>query len=88
MGQGRKLHNNTFMKGSKHDVKTGHYSDHIINGTRKLYVYLSLLFSSMIFHACTTDGVHLSKLNDSNYRTINLSSVLGKQLDRIILSKH
>jgi hypothetical protein len=89
-----------FMKGSKHDGQTGHYSDHIINGTRKLHVFLSLLFSSMIFHGCAPDGLHLStlipipknkrkSLNDSNnYRAIALSSVLGKLLDRVILSKH
>ena len=33
-----------FMKGSKHNGETGHYSSHIINGTRILHVYLSLLF--------------------------------------------
>jgi len=51
-----------FMKGGKHDGKTGYYSDHIINGTRKLHVNLSLLFSSMIFHGCVRDGLHLSTL--------------------------
>jgi len=89
-----------YMKGSKHDGQTGHYSDHIINGTRKLHVFLSLLFSSMILYRCAPDGLHLStlipipknkrkSLNDSNnYRAIALSSVLGKLLDRIILSKY
>jgi len=89
-----------FIKGSKHDGQTGHYSDHIINGTHKLHVNLSLLFSSMIFHGCVPDGLHLStlipipknkrkSLNDSsNCRAIALSSVLGKRLDRVILSKH
>ena len=89
-----------FMKDSRHDGKTGHYSDHIINGTRKLHVNLSLLFSSMIFHGCVPNGFHLStiitipkskrkSLNDSNNnRAITLSSVLGKLLDRVILSKH
>jgi len=89
-----------FIKGSKHDGQTGHYSDHIINGRSKLHVFLSLLFSKMIFHGCVPDGFHLSTLvsipknkrksfNDSSkYRAITLSSVLGKLLDRIILSKH
>ena len=88
------------MKGSKHDGKTGHYSDHIINGRSKLHVFLSLLFSKMIFHGCVPNGFHLStiitipkskrkSLNDSNdYRSIALISVLGKLLDRVILSKH
>ncbi|KAK2147667.1 hypothetical protein LSH36_542g00019, partial [Paralvinella palmiformis] len=66
------------MKGSKHDGQTGHYSDRIINGTRKLHVYWLLLFSSMLFHGCVPDGLHLStlipipknkrkSLNDSHY---------------------
>jgi len=81
------------MKGGKHD-------DHVINGTPRLYVCLSLLFSSMIMHGCAPKDFKLSTLvpipenkrksqNDSNnYRAIALSSVLGKLLDRILLTKY
>ena len=88
------------MKASKHDGNTGHYSDHIIHGTRRLHVYISLLLSSMVSHGNAPQALRIStlvpipknkrkSLNDSNnYRAIALSSVLGKLLDRIILSKY
>ena len=87
--------NLVFMKSGKNDGQFGHYSDHIINGTLKLNVYISLLFTSMISHGSAPEGLRLStlipipknkrkSLNDSdNYRAIALSSVLGKLLDRI-----
>ena len=36
------------LKRGKHDGNKGYFSDHIINGTPKLYTYLSLLFNSMV----------------------------------------
>ena len=34
----------------KSDGNLGLFSDHIINGTDKLYTYLTMLFNSMIIH--------------------------------------
>ena len=94
------INNVKLMKCNKHDGLTGHYSDHIINGSNTLFVFLSLLFSSMLTHGCASDGLKIStlvpipknkrkSLNDSNnYRAIALSSVIGKLLDRIFLSKY
>ena len=42
------INNVVFMKGGKHDGNIGHCSGHVINGTSRLYVCLSLLFSSMV----------------------------------------
>ncbi len=75
------------------------YADHITNGSQLLFVYIGYLFTSMIQHGTVPSGFRSSTLipipkskrksmNDSsNYRSIALSSILGKLLDRIILSK-
>ena len=87
------------MKRGKHDGYRGHFSDHIINGTTRLYVQLSLLFNSMISHGYVPNDFLLStlipipknkrkSLNCSdNYRAIALSSILGKLFDKILLVK-
>jgi hypothetical protein len=87
------------LKAGKHDGDVGHYTDHLINGTTRLYTHLSLLFSCIIQHGYAPKGFSLStiipipknkrkSLNDfDNYRGIALSSVLGKLLDRILLKK-
>ena len=48
--------NLVFMKSGKNDGQFGNYSDHIINGTLKLNVYISLLFTSMISHGSAQKG--------------------------------
>jgi len=81
----------------KHDGHRGHFSDHIMNGTTRLYVYLALLFDSMVSHGHVPQYLLLSTLvpipknkrkslnNSDNYRAIALSSVVGKLLDTILL---
>ena len=85
------------LKRGKHDGNRGHFSDHIINGTPRLYIYLSLLFNSMLSHGCVPNDFLISTLvpipknkrksinNSENYRAIALSSILGKLLDNILL---
>ena len=85
----------------KHGKKDGYsliYTDHFINGTNKLYIMLSLLFSSMIVHGFSPDGLNIStiqplvknkrkSLNDSsNFRAIALSSPVAKIFDWVILN--
>jgi len=88
------------MKRGKRDGCSKQSSDHIIQGTEQLNIYLSLLFTSMIVHGTAPNSFKIStlipipknrgkSLNDSNnYRAIALSSVLGKLLDNIILEKN
>jgi len=87
------------LKPGKHDGNKGHFSNHLINGTNRLYYYISLLFDSMISHGYVPKDFLLStlipipkhkrkSLNCSdNYRAIALSSVMGKLLDKIVLDK-
>ena len=75
-------------------------TDHIINGSEKLIIFLSILFSCMLIHGFSPKGFLESQiisipkskrksLNDmSNYRGIAMSSVLGKVLDSVIISLH
>ena len=85
----------------KHGKKDGYsliYTDHFINGTNKLYIMLSLLFSSMIVHGFSPDGLNIStiqplvknkrkSLNDSsNFRAIALSSPVAKIFDWVTLN--
>ena len=88
------------LKPGKHDGYVGHYTDHMINGTDSLMSHLSNLFSSMILHGYTPDGMSVStivsipkntrkSINDStNYRGIALSSAIGKVLDWLLLLSH
>jgi exonuclease III len=87
------------LKYGKQDGYMGLYTDHILNGTDRLTVYLSCLFSSMITHGFTPEAMLIStlvpipknsrkSLNDSNnYRGIALSSAIGKLLDWILIKK-
>ena len=82
----------------KNECLDGLSSDNFKNGTHFLTVYISLLFSSMLVHACTAPaGLLLStlvpliknkrgnKCDSNNYRAIAISSLLGKLFDIIIL---
>ena len=90
------------LKRGKHDGNIGYFSDHIINGSPRLYVQLSLLFSSMLSHGYVPKDFLLSSTpgqvpipknrrkslnNSDNYRAIALGSILGKLLDIILLRK-
>ena len=85
------------IKFGKTDANNGCDSNHFKNGTDKLNVYFSLLFTAMLTHnyvpcsMMTSTIIPIQKnrrksLNDSdNYRAIALSSILGKLLDWVIL---
>ncbi len=50
------------MKPDKHDGYKGHFSNHIINGTHRLFCYISLLFDSMVNHGSVPKDIWLSTL--------------------------
>ena len=87
------------LKCSKADGSEGLYSDHLINGSHSLFVLLSLIFNSMLVHGVAPDSMLLGTMvpipknkrqslsNSDNYRSIALSSIIGKILDIIILMK-
>ena len=85
-----------YMKCGKKDGKFNLFSGHLKNGTPRLYMLLSLLYSSMINHGyCPGEMlfgvmVPLPKVKGSNksddYRAITLGSIIGKLLDIILLN--
>ena len=89
------------LKAGKNDGHRGLFTNHVIHGSRKLSLYLSMLFSCMICHcnsippdfALSTivpipKNNRKSLNNSTNYRAIALSSIFGKLLDHIILHKN
>ncbi len=74
-------------------------SDHIINASGKLKVYLSLLFTSMLPNGISPEGMlngtmvpipkgRWANLTISdNFRAITLSSIFGKLIDMIVMNK-
>ncbi len=87
------------LKPGKHDGNKGHFSNHLLNGSARLHVYISLLFDSMLSHGFVPSDFLLSTLipipknkrkslnMSDNYRAIALSSILGKLFDNILLHK-
>ena len=85
----------THLKLGKSDGSEGLFSDHFINVTRKLYVFLSILFTVFLCHGFSPDSMIWSAMipipkdkkkslcSSSNYRAIALSKIL----DWIILIK-
>ena len=88
------------LKRSKSDACPLLASDHFINAPHDLSVHLSLLFTAMLRHSFSPPQMLYSilvpipknskkSLGDSNnYRSIAISSILGKVLDNIIIHKH
>jgi hypothetical protein len=87
------------LKLGKTDGSTGHCTNHLIHGTPKLHVCLSLLMSSMLSHGFAPTGFRLSTIVpipkdkrksvrvSDNYRGIALSSAIGKLFDWVILQR-
>jgi len=88
------------LKYRKHDGHLGHYSDHIKNGNDRLNVMLSLLFTTMLRHGYTPKAmlvatispipkdIRKSKNDSNNYRSIALSSVIGKLFDWVLIKNN
>ncbi len=87
------------LKHGKTDDSEGLYSDHLINGSYSLYVYITIIFNAMLIHDISPESMLLGTMvpipkykrqslcNSDNYRAITLGSIIGKILDWIILIK-
>ena len=87
------------LKRNKKDGNKGLYTDHLINAPAILNQHLAKLYTGMLSHGVCPEEfssallVPIPKnmrrsLNDSdNYRSIALSSILSKILDKVILAK-
>ncbi len=87
------------LKRNKHDGHRGLYSDHLKNAPRSLLLHLGYLLNSCLVHGFSPGafGVSIlipipkskfkSKNDPSNYRSIALSSILNKVLDKILIVK-
>ena len=88
------------LNSSKDDGNIGFKSDHIINGTHRLNVLLSLLFNTMISHGYPPTVLLKSTIvsipkdnkaslsNSDNYRGISLFNSMNKLFDHVILYKY
>ena len=88
------------LKLGKLDCSHQLFSNYIINGTHKLYVYISLLFLCMLVNGSLPAELLLSTIvpipkdkrgnlsNSANYRAIALGSLLCKMFDNFVLDKH
>ena len=88
------------LKSGKSDANPGLSSDAFKKAPRELHLHLALLLSCMLRHSCAPDGVLGSTLRpipknrkkslneSSNFRSIAISSIMLKILDKIVLKKH
>ena len=87
------------IKPGKSDCIDGMLSDNFKNGTPRLNICISLLFTAMLVHGIASGALLLSTLvpipknkrgnksDSSNYRAIAISSLLGKIFDIIVLTE-
>ena len=85
------------LKSGKSGGDEGMYSDHVINGTNSLVVWLTCLFNCMLVHGVCPSSMswgtmvpipkdkRKSLACSDNYRAITLSSIIGKVFDWVIL---
>ena len=88
------------LKSGKSDASCQLYSDHFMQGTHRLFVMITLLYSSMMLHGTIPTAMNISTLvpvpknkmkslnSSDNYRAIALSSTVGKIVDKVILLKY
>jgi exonuclease III len=88
------------LKRSKSDSCPLLVSDHFINAPHDICVHLSLLFTAMLMHCMVPSKMLHSVLvpipkstkkslgDSNNYRSIAISSIVGKVLDNIIIHRH
>ena len=86
------------LKTGKNDGSLPLKSENLIYSTDIFHGHLSLLFSAMLRHGCSPEGMLLGTMvplpkgrfndlsNSKNFRALTISSLLGKLLDNIILN--
>ena len=87
------------IKPGKSDCTDGMLSDNLTNGTMKLNMSISVLFSAVLIHGVAPGALLLltlvpipknkrgNKTDSNDYRAIAISSLLGKLFDLIVLSE-
>ena len=87
------------LKAGKSDGVHQSMSDYLINASERFYVLLSMVLNSLIVHGIVPDEMSAGTIvpiiknkrksvNDSsNYRSVALSSIVGKIIDNVILTK-
>jgi len=88
------------LKAGKSDSNDCLTSDHFINAPDDLYVHIALLLNAMLVHGNSPHDMLMSVLvpipknakkslrDSTNYRSIAISSIVGKIFDNIVLQKH
>ena len=88
------------LKYGKSDASYQLYSDHFMQGTNRLFVMITLLYSSMMLHGTIPTAMNISTLvpvpknqnkslnSSDNYRVIALSTTVGKIIDKVIMLKY
>ena len=86
------------LKRGKDDGNHGFKSDHIIDGSKKLFLYLSLFFRTMIVHGYNPSDLLISTIisipkdlkgslsKSDHYRGISLVSSICKLFDYVIIN--
>ena len=84
---------------SKSDGVTGIMSDHFIHGKKLISGYLAMLFTAMLWHGMSPDGMLKSTMipipkgrwknlsNSGNFRAITLGSIVGKILEYVVMKR-
>ena len=88
------------LKSGKADSDPNLSSDHFIRACDELHVHLALILNAMFSSFSAPDSMLASVLvpipknrkkslcDSSNYRSIAISSIVGKVLDSVVMSKH
>ena len=85
------------LKPHKDDGNYGFKSDHLINGSNKLFIILSIMFNAMLTHGFSSEGFLLSTIisipknnrgsmnSSDHYRGISLSNSICKLYDYVCI---
>ena len=87
------------IKCGKSDGRNTLHSDHVVHGTNRLYILLSVLFQNIILHGYVPNPMNTYIIipipkdckgdlsHSGNYRGISLVNCIAKLLDLIVISK-
>ena len=85
------------LKPHKYDGNYGFKSDHLINGSNKLFIMLSIMLNAMLTHGFNPEDILISTIisipkdnrgsmnSSDNYRGISLSNSIGKLYDYVFI---